>query len=129
MPKTQRSVVWASWLVGHEVIADLDDGALGIDDAEIEDGAHLDRDVVAGNHVLRRNFVDHDAQIDAHHLLHERHQQKQPGTLGPGVAAEGEDHAALVFAQDANGGVDEDQQQSGDDDDGCENHGCAPCWD
>ncbi len=67
----------------RQVIADLDDRALGIDDAEIEDGADLDRDVVAGNHVLRRHFVDHDAQVDAHHLLHERISRNRPGPLVP----------------------------------------------
>ena len=49
-------------LAGRDhVIADLDDGALGIDDAEIDHGGDLDRDVVAGNHVLRRHFVDDHA--------------------------------------------------------------------
>ena len=80
--------------------------------------AHLDRDIVARNHVLRRNFIDGDPQIDAHHLLHEGHQQKQAGAFRPSIAAEGEDDAALVFAQDADGSIDEDQGQYGDDNNG-----------
>jgi len=52
--------------------------------AEVEHGADLDRNIVAGNHVLRRHFVDHHAQIDAHHLLDERHQDEQTGTFRSG---------------------------------------------
>ena len=80
LPSTQRSVVCASWLVAAMIVRDLDDRALGIDDAEIEDGVHLDRDVVARNHVLRRHVIDDHAQVDAHHLLDERHDQER----GPG---------------------------------------------
>ena len=61
----------------------------------------LDRDVVARNHVLRRHFVDNHPEIDAHHLLDERHQEEEAGPLGPGIAAEREHDAAFVFAQDA----------------------------
>ena len=75
----------------RQVIADLDDRALGVDNAKIDDGADLDRDVIAGNHVLRRNFIDEDAQVDAHHLLHQRHQQKEKGAFRSGIAAERED--------------------------------------
>ena len=96
---------------------------LGVDDAEIDDGADLDRDVVARNHVLRRHFVDDDAQVDAHHLLHERHQKEQAGPLCPGIAAEREDHAAFIFAQDTDGGIEKDQDQSADGDDSCQKHG------
>ena len=84
-------------------------GLLGIDDAEINDRTDLDRNVVAGNHVLRRHFVDDHAQIDAHHLLDERIKQDKSRTLGAGIAAEREDDAALVFAQNTDRGVKEDQ--------------------
>ena len=88
-------------LAGRREVADLDHRALGIHHAEINDGVHLHRDVVAGDHVLGRHLVHHDAQIDAHHLLNERHQQEEPRALGAGVAAEREDDPALVLAQDA----------------------------
>src|SRR5579864_9030718 len=114
---------------GDEIIPDLDDGALGIDDAEVDDGRDLDRDVVAGNHVLRRHLIDDDAQIDAHHLLDERHQEEKAGPLGSGIAAEREDDAALVFAQHADRGIDENQHQYGDDDDGRYKHDKTPCSD
>src|SRR4029077_19943815 len=114
---------------GDEIVPDLDDGALGIDDAEIDDGRDLDRDVVAGNHVLRRHLIDDDAQIDAHHLLDERHQEEKAGSLGSGIAAEREDDAAFVFAQHADRGIDENQHQYGDDDDGRYKHDKTPCSD
>ena len=102
----------------RKVIADLDDRAFGIDHPEINDGTHLDRDVVAGDHVLRRNFIDDNAQIDTHHLLNERHQQKEAGAFRPRVTAECEYDATLVFAQYADGCIDEEQAYYHDDDDG-----------
>src|SRR6185436_5069889 len=87
---------------GH-VIADLDDRALGIDDAEVKNGIDLDRNIVARNHVLRRHDLYHHPEIDLHHLLYERDQDDQSRALHAGEAAEREYDAALVFAQDANG--------------------------
>src|SRR5258705_2286564 len=87
---------------GH-VIDDLDDRALGIDDAEVKNGIDLDRNVVARNHVLRRHDLHHHPEIDLHHLLHDRDQDDQSRALHAGEAAEREYDAALVFAQDANG--------------------------
>ena len=87
---------------GHEVL-DLDDRSLRIDDAEVEDGIDLDRDIVARDHVLRRHVLHHDPQIDPHHLLHERNEDDETGALHPGEATEREDDAALIFPQDANG--------------------------
>src|SRR5580693_7299693 len=111
-----------------EVIPDLDDGALGIDDAEVDDGRDLDRDVVTGNHILRRHFVNNHPKIDAHHLLDEGYQEKKAGPLGSGIAAKRKDDAALVFAQDANGGPKKDQHQNGNEDNRREKqHGFAPC--
>jgi len=97
--------------------------AFGIDDAEIDHGADFDRDVVARDHVLRRHLVDDDAQVDAHHLLNERIKQNEPRPLGAGEAAERENHAALVFAQDFDRGVEKHQNQNDDDGDGGEKHG------
>src|SRR6266850_2953688 len=87
---------------GH-VIADLDDRALGIDDAEVKNGIDLDRNIVARNHVLRRHDLHHHPEIDLHHLLHDRDQDDQSRALHAGEAAEREHDATLVFAQDANG--------------------------
>ena len=45
--------------------------------------------------------MDDDPQIDLHHLLDEGHEDDEAGALDPGEAAERENHAALIFAQDA----------------------------
>src|SRR5262249_55953938 len=113
---------------GGEIIADLDDRPLGVHHPEIEDGADLDRDVVAGNHILRGHLLDDDAQIDPHHLLDQRHEQEKSRSLGAGVAAEREHHSALVFTQDAHRREqedDDDDRQDGGECDG--NHGFPPC--
>ena len=104
-------MVWASW-----IIADLDYRAFGIDDAEIDYGIDLDRDVIARDHVLGRHLVDHHAQVDAHHLLNERHEQKETRPLGAGVAPEREHDAALVFAQDAHGRIKHGENKDNNDD-------------
>src|SRR5438876_3943304 len=87
---------------GH-VIADLYDGALGIDDAKVENGVDLDRDVVARNHILGRHDLHHHPEIDLYELLHDRNEDDEAWALHSGEAAEREDDATLVFPQDANG--------------------------
>ena len=61
-----------------------------------------------------RHLVDDDAQVDAHHLLDQRHEQHQARPLGAGIAPEREDDAALVLAQDPDR---EPKMSSGEDDD------------
>jgi hypothetical protein len=58
-------------------------------------------DTFAGDHVLRRHVQDDRAQSNPHHLLHDRNEQDQARALDSPEAAEHEDHATLVFAQDA----------------------------
>src|SRR4029077_4214450 len=87
---------------GH-VIADLDDGTLGIDDAKVENGIDLDRDVVARNHVLGRHDLHHYPEIDLHELLHDWNEDDEARSLYSSESAEREDDAALVLPQDANG--------------------------
>jgi hypothetical protein len=50
------------------------------------------------NHVLGRHFIDDHAQIDAHHLLDDRHQQEETRPFRAGVAPEREDDAAFILA-------------------------------
>ena len=83
------------------VVLDLDDRLLRIDDAVVDDGVDLHRDVVPRDHVLRRHVEHARAQVDAHHLLDERHDDDEARPLHLPEAAEQEHHAALVFAQDA----------------------------
>ena len=65
---------------GGQIVLNPNDGALGIDDAEIEDRVDLDRHIVVRDHVLAWNFDHLDAQIDPHHFLDKRNQQDQSGS-------------------------------------------------
>jgi hypothetical protein len=94
----------------------LDHRSLGIDDTEVDDRADLDGDIVPGDHILARNLVDDDTEIDADHLLDERYEQHEARSLGAGIAAEREDDAALVLAQDPDRRTEDKQDE--DDDDG-----------
>ena len=77
----------------------LDDRELRLHYPEIHDRVHLHRDVIAGDHVLRRHVEHPGSQIDAHHLLDRWHHEDQPRPLHAAEAAEEEDHPALVLAQ------------------------------
>src|SRR5690606_23898223 len=83
------------------VALDLDDGLAGTDHPEIQDRIHLHRHGVAGNHILRGNVERDNAHVHADRLLQERDHDDQPRPLGVRIAAQREDHGALVFAQDA----------------------------
>src|SRR5262249_5684200 len=112
---------------GCEIIADLDHRPFGVYHAKIDDGVHLDRHIVPGDHVLGRHFVDHDSKIDPHHLLHDGHQQEESGALRAGVAPEREDDAALVLAQDTHRRVNDADDEDCDNDDGySRDHGLSP---
>ena len=99
-----------------EVVLDLDDRVLRIDDAEVDHRVDLDRDVVARDHVLGRHVHHDDAQVDAHHLLDAGDEDDQARALDLPEAAELEHHAALVLAQDALNGTDDEQRQQDRDD-------------
>src|SRR3546814_6183968 len=76
------------------------DRLLRIDDAEVDYGIDLDRDVVARDDVLGRHVLHDGAQIDSHHLLDDRNEDDEAGPLHAGEAAEGEYDATLVLAKD-----------------------------
>ena len=65
---------------GHQEVLDLDHRALRVDDAKVQHRVDLERHVVARDHVLARHVHDHDAQVDAHHLLDAGNR----GSPGPG---------------------------------------------
>src|ERR1700737_1394187 len=91
LPRTERSVVCASWLVAAIKSATLRIARSG--------STMRDRDIVARDHVLRRHVLHHDPQIDLHHLLRERNENDETGPLHPGEATQCEDDAALIFPQ------------------------------
>ena len=82
-------------------VLDFDDRPPRIDHAEVQDRVHLDRDVVARDHVLRRH-VEHDRpQADLDHAIDRREDENDAGALRlRQQLAEAEDDAALVFGQD-----------------------------
>src|SRR6185503_15127684 len=83
-----------------EEVHHLDDRFARVDDAEVDHRVHLDRDVVARDHVLRRHVEHHGAQVDAHRLLDSGDDEDDPRSEHALEAAEEEDHRALVLAQD-----------------------------
>src|SRR5262249_44801082 len=85
--------------------------------------------VVARDHVLGRHLVDDHAEIDPHHLLHQRHEQEESRSLGAGVTPEREHDAALVFAQDADRREQDDHDENRQNGDGCEGkHLSSSLW-
>ena len=65
-----------------EMVDDLDDGVVRVDDAEVDDGVHLDRDVVARDALLARHVHRHRAQVDLHHAVDDRQEDEQARSLG-----------------------------------------------
>ncbi len=65
-----------------------------------------------GDDVLGRDLDHLDAHIDAHHFLDERDQQHEARSLDASELAQGEDHGALILAQDLDrGGQDKHDDQ------------------
>jgi len=85
----------------HLELLDLDHRLLRIDHPIVDDGVDLDRDVVLGDHILRRHVEHAGAQVHAHHLLDEGYDDDEAGPLHLPEPAQQEHHAALVLAQDA----------------------------
>ena len=73
-----------------------------------------------GDDVLAGDFNDLNAQVHPHHLLNEGEQQDEARALDPLKAAQGEDDGAFVFAQDADGGdqADDDGEKDEEDEEG-----------
>src|SRR5437867_1631344 len=94
-----------------KTIIDLVHRPHGVPHLHVEDGVHLDRDVVARDHVLRGDVHRHDAQGHLLHAGEQRRQEDEPRPLGAPQAAEEEVDAAFVLAQHA-----ETAEQVGDDD-------------
>src|SRR5262249_46910868 len=74
--------------------------AVGIDHPEVEDRAHLQRDVVPGDHILRRDVHRDRAQVDADRLLDARDHVDDPWPSRADEATQAEHHRTLVLAPD-----------------------------
>ena len=82
-----------------QIVLNLDDSPFGVNNPEIEHGIHLHRHVVVGDDVLC-GYLDHlDAQIDAHHFLHEGEQKDETGAFDALELAQGEDDSPFVLAK------------------------------
>ena len=66
-----------------ERVRDLNDRLRRIDDAEIDDGVHLHRNVVARDDVLRRHVQHDHAQVDLDHALDDRNHEDDARSLVP----------------------------------------------
>ena len=77
--------------MASEEVLDLDDRPVRVDHPEVGDGVDPRRDVVAGDHLLRRDVQGHRPQVDPHHPVDHRDQEDQPGPLLGDQAAEPEE--------------------------------------
>jgi len=105
-----------------DVVCDLDDGFGGVDDAQGDNGVHLEGDVVLGDDVLGRDLHGFLTERDADDLVERAEDEDDAGALGGRDAAEAEDDAPLVFFEDFDG-VDDVENDDGDDDECWERHG------
>ena len=87
-------------LDGVAIILQFHERLLRADHAEINNGIHLQRNVIAGNDVLRGHIPGHHAQGNPHQLIDrpEDEDQSRPfiTALKPSQA---EDHRPLIFPQ------------------------------
>jgi hypothetical protein len=83
-----------------DVVGDLDDGPGGVETRKRDDRIDLQRDVVAGDDVLRRNFEDFLAERDPDDLIERAKDEDDTRPFGLRQhLAEPEDDAALIFAK------------------------------
>src|SRR4051812_28578462 len=97
-----------------QIILHLDHGLCRIDNAQEDHSVHLQRDVIARDYVLRRNFERFLLERDAHDAIDRSENQDEPRSLGFGKdPTEAEDHATLVLRQDLNG-IEDVNDEDGD---------------
>ena len=82
---------------GKQIILDFAHRQIGIEHAEIKHGVDLHRNVIAGDHVLRRDIHGHRAQIHLDHLFDARNDVNHPRTARTDHATEAKNHAALIL--------------------------------
>ena len=111
--------------VAHRRLADLIDGVvnvldddhrlLRIGDVIVGNRGNIDRDVVLGDDLLRRDLHGDGAQGYPHHLLKRNKDQSQSGPAHALELAQEENDPALVLAQNAQRYDEIDNDRSGDD--------------
>jgi len=68
---------------GVHVVLDRDHALVRLEHLEVHHGVDLHRDVVLGDHLLRRHVQRDGAQGDLDHFLEQRDQDDQPGPRVP----------------------------------------------
>ena len=104
-------------------VLDGDDGSFRVGDVIVGHGRDIDRDVVPGDDLLRRDLHGDGAQRHPHHLLDRNEDQRQPRPAHAGKPAEQEHHTALILPEHAKRNDDIDDEQY--DNDGNEAHGVS----
>src|SRR3954470_20449528 len=94
-----------------EEILHLDDGALRVDDPEVDHRAHLQADVVAGDDVLRRHVPGHGAEVDLHHAVDAGDDPVEARALRLREATEPEDDAGLILLDHPQAGDEPDSDR------------------
>ena len=86
-------------------VVDANDSGLGIHDLEEDNGIHLNRHVVGGDDLLRRDLKRDHAQIDHPYAIDpERDDEEQPRPLQPDHATKPKDNPSLVLLRDPKAG-------------------------
>ena len=94
----------------------LREGEIGVDNAEIADGIHFYRDIVAGDDVLRRNVERFDAHAHASKRFDGPEDEIEAGALGLRQhAPEAKNHAALPLLDDVERIPEPDEHEADDD--------------
>jgi len=103
-----------------QIVGNFDYRLAGINHAQEDDGIYFQRDVVAGDDVLGRNFECFLAQRDPHDAVDGCEDENDAWTFRAGKqASEAENDATLIFGED----LDRAQQVNDDDDSGNKRQG------
>ena len=85
----------------NDEVLDLDDRRFRVDDPEVGDGVDAGGNVVLGDDLLWGDVERDRAQVDLDDPVDDRDQEDDAGAFRVEQAAESEDDAALVLAEDA----------------------------
>src|SRR5207248_7417368 len=110
----------------EQEVLHVDERAIGIDHAEVNDGVDLDRDVVARDHVLRGNVERDDAQIHAHGALDDRNDEHEARPARRHQPAEAKHDDPLVLVDDVHRHPQEHQREHDDPAEEAEHHQDLP---
>ena len=82
---------------GKKIILHFPDRQIGIEHPEIKHRVDLHRNVIAGDHILRRDIHGHRAQIHLDHLFDARNDVNHARSARPDHAAKAKHDAPLIL--------------------------------